>query len=307
MNVPDAATSPSVVGGAASQAGRAIAVAGEALVDFVLEPGGGTTPHLGGCSFNAARTLGWLGLPPVFIGRLSRDRYGRALRSALEESGVILEGVVATDAPTTFARVDGDGHGATGCRSCMEGTSMAGLLPEEARAAMPARVMALHVGGLGTAVEPQASAIVTLVREAGTETLVLVDPNCRAGVTRARSVFCDRLRDLMCLADVVKASEEDFAYLDPDRTPDQTARALAWLGGWVTDGRGRRDLGNFDAVLRTAEFAALVAARTCGRAGAEPCEDGRRPSGGGASARREGGCGVALRRVNASRGGRRRC
>jgi len=109
MNVPDAATSPSVVGGAASQAGRAIAVAGEALVDFVLEPGDGTTPHLGGCSFNAARTLGWLGLPPVFIGRLSRDRYGRALRSALEESGVILEGVVATDAPTTFARVDGTG------------------------------------------------------------------------------------------------------------------------------------------------------------------------------------------------------
>ena len=189
---------------------------------------------------------------------------------------------------------------------------------------MPDRAAALHVGGLGLAVEPQASAIAALVREAGPETLVLVDPNCRDGVVRARTAYCDRLRDLMCLADVVKASEEDLAYLDPDRTPHQTARALlargpamvlltngsrgatvltarcegfvqapaadvvdtigagdafgaAWLGAWVADGLGRQDLGDFDAVLRTAEFAALVAARTCERAGAR------------ASARRGGG------------------
>jgi fructokinase len=119
------------------------------------------------------------------------------------------------------------------------------------------------------------------------------------------------------LADVVKASEEDLAYLDPDRTPHQTARALlargpsvvlltngsrsatvltarrealveapgvevidtigagdafgaAWLGGWVADGLGRQDLGDFEAILRTAGFASIVAGRTCERAGAEP-------------------------------------
>ena len=317
IDVPSAAASPSGFGGAVPQAGRAIAVAGEALVEFVLEPGGGTTPHLGGGSFNAARTLGRLGLRPVFIGRLSSDQYGSGLRRALEESGVSLDGVVGTNDPTTFARVEVDARGAPCCRFYVEGTSMAGLLPEEARAAMPDRAVALHVGGLGLAVDPPASAIATLVREAGPETLVLVDPNCRDGVTRGRSVYCERLRDLMCLADVVKASEEDFAYLDPDRTPHQTARALlergpavvlltagscgatvltaryearveapsvhvvdtigagaafgaAWLGGWMADGLGRQDLGDFEAVLRTAGSAALVAGRTCERAGAEP-------------------------------------
>ena len=182
---------------------------------------------------------------------------------------------------------------------------------------MPARPAALHVGGFGMAVEPQASAIASLVRDAGPETLVLVDPNCRAQAVRGRTVYCDRLRDLLCLADVVKASEEDLAYLDPDRTPHQTARGLlargpsvvlltngsrsttvltaslealieapcvevidtigagdafgaAWLGGWVADGLGRQDVGDFEAILRTAEFAAIVAARTCERAGAEP-------------------------------------
>jgi fructokinase len=301
----------------AHEAARAVVVTGDALVDFVLEADGGTTAHLGGGSFNAARTLGRLGLRPVFVGRVSSDRYGQALRAALEESGVRLDRIVTTDDPTTFARVEIDGYGVANYRFYFEGTSAAGLLPEEARAAMPPRPAGLHVGGLGLAVEPQAEAITSLAREAGPETLVMVDPNCRAETVRARGIYRERLRELLPVADVVKASEEELAYLDPDRTPYQTARGLiergpslvlltdgsrratvlatgfeatieapsvevvdtigaddafgaAWLGAWVADGLGRADLGDFGAIVRTAEFAAIVAARTCERAGAEP-------------------------------------
>ena len=122
-------------------------------------PTGATTPHLGGGSFNAARTLGRLGLRPVFIGRLSSDVHGRALRAGLEESGVRLDGIVDTDDPTTFARVELDDDGAASYRFYVEGTSTAGLLPDQARAAMPPLAAALHVGGLGLVFEPQASAI----------------------------------------------------------------------------------------------------------------------------------------------------
>jgi sugar/nucleoside kinase (ribokinase family) len=139
INVPGAAAVPWRLGDSVPQSRPAIAVAAEAIVGFVLEPGGGTTPHLRGGSFNAARTLGRLGLRPVFIGRVSRARYGRALGDALEQSGVSLDGVVATDDPTTFARIEIDEYGAARCRFHIEGTSMAGLLPEEARAAMPDR------------------------------------------------------------------------------------------------------------------------------------------------------------------------
>ena len=213
-----------------SSNGRPIAVAGEAIVDFVLEPGGGTTPHLGGGSFNAARTLGRLGLRPVFIGRLSNDAYGHALRRALEESGVNLDGIVGTEEPTTFARVELDGGGKPSYRFYIEGTSTAGLLPDEARLAMPLDAAAVHVDGLGLAAEPQAGSIVTLVREAGFRTLVLVDPNCHALVFGHRTAFRERLREALSLADVVKASEHDLAYLDPDRTPYQTACALLARG-----------------------------------------------------------------------------
>lgn len=298
-------------------AARPIAVAGGALVDFVLEPDGSATPRLGGGSFNAARTLGRLGLRPVFIGRLSSDRYGIALRAALRESGVNLDGIVGSNAPTTFARVEVDGDGTASSRFYVDGTSTAGLLADEARVAMPRDAAALHVDGLGLAAEPQGAAIASLVREAGSETLVLVDPNCHARTVRAEASFRERLLDVMALADVVKVSEDDLAHLNPDRTPYQTACALlahgpavvlltrgtpgakvlaarrealvaaprvevidtigagdafgaAWLAAWVADGLGRADLGDFDAVVRAAEFAALVAARTCARAGPEP-------------------------------------
>lgn len=317
MSVPGAAVSPRADVGSAPAAARPIAVAGGALVDFVLEPGGGTTPLLGGGSFNAARTLGRLGLRPVFIGRLSSDRYGRALRGALEESGVTVSRTVSTDEPTTFGRVEIDGDGTASYRLYIEGTSTAGLSPDEARSAMPRDAVAVHVDGLGLASEPQASAVLSLVREADPGTLVVVDPNCRAQPARGGPLFRARLRDLLSRADVVKASEHDLAHLDADRTPYQTACALlargpaivlltngslgakvlgarrealvtappievidtsgagdafgaAWLAAWVAGGLGREDLGDFDAVVRAAEFAVLVAARTCQRAGPEP-------------------------------------
>jgi fructokinase len=283
----------------------------------VLEPDGRTTSHLGGGSFNTARTLGRLGLRPVFIGRLSRDRYGRALRTGLEESGVRLDGIVTTDDPTTFARVEVDEDGVADYRFYVDGTSSQGLLPDEARVVMPRGAVALHVGGLGLVFEPHARAIVALVREADPETLILLDPNCRPGAVQDPVLYRERLHAVLERADVVKASEEDLAYLEPDRTPLETARGLlewgptvvllthgsrgvtvlaadreamidapkaqvvdtigagdafggAWLGAWVGEGLTRAELGQFDATLRAARFAAVVAARTCERAGAEP-------------------------------------
>ena len=60
---------------------------------------------------------------------------------------------------------------------------------------------------------------------------MLVDPNCRDGVGPARGrSTASACADVLGLADVVKASEEDFAYLDPDRTPHQTARVLLERG-----------------------------------------------------------------------------
>jgi fructokinase len=297
--------------------GDIIAVVGEALVDLVLEPAGAATTHLGGAAFNAARTLGRLGLRPVFVGRLSDDQNGRALRRGLEESGVRLDGIVETSDPTTFARVEVDAQGIATYRFYIDGTSAPGLLPADARAAMPSAPAAIHVGGLGLVFEPQASTIARLVAGAPPSTLILVDPNYRAAAVSDAAAYRRRLQAILVRADVVKVSEDDLAYLEPDLPPLEAARRLlevgpavllltqgssgasiltaaraahieavparvidtigagdafgaAWLGAWVAEGLCRADLPHFDAAVRAARFAALVAARTCERAGAEP-------------------------------------
>jgi fructokinase len=211
-------------------ADRLIVVAGEALVDLVLEREGTTTRHLGGGSYNAARTIGRLGLAPTFVGRISSDVHGRALRAGLAQSDVRLDGVVDTDDPTTFALVDLDHDGAASYRFYADGTSIAGLLPDQARAAMPPLAAALHVGGLGLVFEPQASAIAALVCEAPSTTLVMLDPNCRPGAAPYPAVHRERLRELLVRVDVVKASEEDLAYLEPDQPALQTAREFLRRG-----------------------------------------------------------------------------
>ncbi|HET7051385.1 MAG TPA: carbohydrate kinase [Solirubrobacteraceae bacterium] len=212
---------------------RLIVVAGEALVDLVLEPEGTTTPHLGGGPYNTARTIGRLGLAPVFVGRISTDVHGRALRAGLAQSDVRLDGVVDTDDPTTFALVELDHDGAASYRFYADGTSISGLLPEQARAAMPPLPAALHVGGLGLVFEPQARAIAGLVREAPSTTLVMLDPNCRPGAAPYPAVHRERLRELLARVDVVKASEEDLAYLEPEQPPLQTAGDLLTRGPTV--------------------------------------------------------------------------
>ena len=156
--------------------------------------------------------------------------HGHALRAGLAQSDVRLDGVVDTDDPTTFALVELDHDGTASYRFYADGTSIAGLLPEQARAAMPPLAAALHVGGLGLVFEPQARAIAGLVREAPSTTLIMLDPNCRPGAAPYPAVHRERLRELLARVDVVKASEEDLAYLEPDQPALQTARDLLERG-----------------------------------------------------------------------------
>lgn len=141
-----------------------VVVAGEALFDLV--PGGFSHDlhgHAGGGPFNTARTIGRLGVPVVFLGRLSRDRFGRRLEDLLTADAVSLDCVVRTDDPTTLAVAEVDGGGVARYRFYTCGTSAPGLTSEAALAALPKSVGALHVGTVGLALEPVASALEAVV------------------------------------------------------------------------------------------------------------------------------------------------
>jgi fructokinase len=211
-----------------SAPGGVILVGGEALYDVVATDGDTLEAHPGGGPFNAARTIARLEQPVAYLGRLSDDRFGARLERILVDDGVQLGAVVRTEDPTTLALAElGDGGSVSRYRFYADGTSAAGLTSEAALAALPERVDTLFVGTLGLVLEPMASALEAVVdRLSGTGTLIAVDPNCRPDVIKDPAAYRRRLKWILARTHLLKVSEEDVHFLDPDRDPVKATRAL---------------------------------------------------------------------------------
>ena len=214
-----------------------ITVAGEALIDLIVDPAGHVDPRLGGGPFNVTRAVARLGQPAAFLGRLSGDRFGQLMRADLDRHGVLLAIKTPAEAPTTLALVDVDPAGVPGYHFYLSGTSAAAIGPGEA--VLPAGTTALHVGSLGLVMEPVGTSMEHLVAELPDGITVMLDPNCRPGAIASRPAYLDRLDRILRRVDVVKTSTEDLAYLFPGQ---DAAAAAAELGGQgpacvvVTDG-----------------------------------------------------------------------
>jgi fructokinase len=191
-----------------------IVVGGEALVDLVDEDGL-LSPVPGGGPFNTAIALGRLEIPVAFLGTLSHDEYGGLLARRQLEAGVDMSLVRWSDAPTPLAVVHRHEDGGNSYTFDLTGTSLADL-PPEAVPALPERVCAIHVGTLGLAVDPPAAAYEALLdREAGRRTIVL-DPNVRPAVFGDQVSYRTRFERLARLADIVKLSDDDAAWIYPE-------------------------------------------------------------------------------------------
>jgi fructokinase len=294
-----------------------ILVGGEALYDLVAHADGSLSGHPGGGPFNTARTIGRLRQPVAYLGRLSTDRLGATHERMLLAAGVDLSAVVHTDEPSTLALASLDDDAVASYSFYAAGTAAPGMTPAAALAALPRQVAALHVGTLGLVLEPLAAALEAVVARLAGRTMVVVDPNCRPWIIDAPDVYRARLEHVMQMADLVKVSEEDLAWLDPSRPALEAARALlsygpqvvlltqgpagativsprgatrvapvlvdvvdtigagdAFSGGflawWSSHGLGREELAHDGLVVEAARFAAVVAARTVGVAGASP-------------------------------------
>jgi fructokinase len=216
-----------------------IVVAGESLVDLVVRPDGTVTATPGGGPYNVARALGRLGAKVAFLGRISSDPFGRILRAGLTADGVDAACVTATDDPTMLAVAEIDGHGAATYRFHTHATAAVGLSIADVPDGLPPGARAFHVGSLGLVLEPMAATIEHMVLEAPADVLVVLDPNCRPAAIDDPQRYRARLRRVLGRADVVKASTEDLAWLDPGREPVDAARSLLAGGAAVvllTDG-----------------------------------------------------------------------
>jgi fructokinase len=151
------------------------------------------------------------------------------LAKRLLDAGVDTSFVRWSDAPTPRAVVHHLGDGRNEYTFHLNGTSLADLPPNELPV-LPEDAWAVHVGTLALAIDPPASAYEALVdREAGRRQIIL-DPNVRPAIFGAVDVYRRRFERLARLADVVKLSEDDGAWIYPGHQVEDVLELILDLG-----------------------------------------------------------------------------
>jgi fructokinase len=205
-----------------------VALAGEALMDFVPagEPGVFRAAP-GGSPANVAVGLARLGVPTRLLARIADDLLGHRLRAHLDANGVDLSFAVRAAEPTSLAIVAVGPDGVVEYDFRVDGTADWQWRDHELDGALDGRVVAVHAGSLALTMAPGADVLQRLLATARQAMTVSYDPNCRPLLMGSPGAVLGRIETLVGLADVVKASADDLAWLLPDRPPEQVAEA--WL------------------------------------------------------------------------------
>ncbi len=195
-----------------------VLVVGEALVDVVHRRDGTVDRHPGGSPANVAVGLARLGHDVVLATRIGDDADGVLLRRHLDTDGVRLAPGSVVAGRTSTATAVLDDHGAAQYVFDID------WRPPDVDLA---GVRHLHVGSIGAALPPGAAAVRRLLASAAAAGLTTsYDPNLRPGLIGDADLERPAVEGLVRLATVVKASDDDLAWLypgpaapDPDDEP----------------------------------------------------------------------------------------
>ena len=202
---------------------------GESLID-VVHARDSTAEHVGGSILNVACGLGRLGHDSTLACWLGRDDRGRRIAEHVAASGATLypgsDGADST--PVAYAELDAAGKASSTFELACD-------LPELPDLDAYGHV---HTGSIGATTEPGGTKVAEAARAAFGAT-VSYDPNARPALMGSPAEVLGRVEDLVCLSDVVKASDEDLEWLYPGRSyVDSAAAWLAMGPGLIVVTRG---------------------------------------------------------------------
>ena len=206
-----------------------IVCCGEALIDFLprksAEGDAVYQPFCGGSVYNTAIALGRLGIGTGFFSGLSSDFFGDMLRDGLKASHVDLAYVKTWDKPSTLAFVKlSAGHARY---SFFDDNSACRMLTKKDLPKLASKVQALHFGSISLIPEPGGTALEALMKREAKTRVISLDPNIRASLIEDRRGHLARLTRMIAMADVVKISDEDVAWMTGKSDFAKTAKK--WL------------------------------------------------------------------------------
>ncbi len=201
---------------------RDVLVVGESLVDIVATLSGTPHTYAGGSAANVAVALSRLGRPVRLATSFAADPHGRMVAEHLSAAGVSLACDPGAVERTSTARATIGTAGAA--RYTFDIDWRLNQVPED-----PAPLVA-HTCSLGALLAPGAADVVALLRRLRDRSSITYDINARPAVTGTGPDVVARVEQVVDVADLVKASDEDLEALYPGRTTTESAAALLARG-----------------------------------------------------------------------------
>jgi fructokinase len=197
-------------------------VIGESLIDVVQRPEGAPQEHVGGSPANVAVGLARLGQEITFATLVGDDERGARIVRHFGKEGVLLtEGSVGRR-PTSVATSTLDSTGAAAYSF--------DLTWELTKCQPPEGVTHVHTGSIAATLEPGASAVLTTLQNARPGATISYDPNARPSLMGDPHEVRAKIELLIGLSDVVKASDEDIAWLYDAASLSDVLRLWGQLG-----------------------------------------------------------------------------
>ena len=180
-------------------------VIGESLIDIVHRPDGSAQEHVGGSPANVAVGLARLGNDVTLATMIGEDEHGARIADLLDREGVWLTAGSVGERRTSVATSTLDAAGAAAYTF-----DLAWELSED----QPLEGLAhVHTGSIAATLEPGASAVLNTIRTAQPGATISYDPNVRPSLMGDPQEVRAKIEQLIGLSDVVKASDEDIAWL----------------------------------------------------------------------------------------------
>lgn len=188
---------------------------GDALIDFLpvkaADRRDAFAPVVGGSCLNVAVGIARLGAPAGFVGGISTDLFGRMIAEHAQASQVDLRYAARSSWPTTLAFVrvvDGEPQYAF----YDEGTASRHWTYREGSIPF-AEIDAIHVGSTTLIDGSAAAQTLRMIEDARGSTTISFDPNCRPNLIGDKAGYVHRMDQFAACADIVRLSDNDFAFL----------------------------------------------------------------------------------------------